>query len=448
MDNTMHSQLLDKRRDAMAIFQAGLQAVAPGAAIKKYCRLEDGVLLVDGCRYDLALFTRVVVVGAGKAGASMARAMEEILGEHLSEGIISVKYAHLERLQKITIHEAGHPVPDENGHLAARAIYDLASSADEKTLVICLISGGGSALLPLPVAGVTLWDKQETTRVLLACGATIHEVNAVRKHLSVIKGGGLARAVYPATLVTLILSDVVGDDLDSIASGPCVPDSTTFVDCRVIFHKYGIEKQIPPRVLAHIASGVAGIAPENPKAGQDIFTKTQNVIIGSNFNALLQAREEAGRLGYNTLLLSSQLEGETRQVAALHMAIAREARLHDHPAAKPACLLSGGETTVTVKGSGKGGRNQEFALAAALAIPGMDAIVVLSAGTDGSDGPTDAAGAFADHLTLQRAARQQLDPQEYLENNDSYNFFDTLGDLYKTGPTHTNVMDMRIILVC
>ena len=444
----MSTQLLDKRRDAVAIFQAGLQAVAPGAAIKKYCRLEEGVLLVDGCRYELALFTRVIVVGAGKAGASMAQAIEEILGEHLSEGIISVKYGQLERLQKITIHEAGHPVPDENGALAARAIYDLVSSADEQTLVICLISGGGSSLLPLPVPGITLWDKQETTRVLLACGATIHEVNAIRKHLSVIKGGGLARAVYPATLVTLILSDVVGDNLDSIASGPCVPDSTTFVDCQVIFKKYGIERQVPTGVLQHVASGVAGTVPETPKAGQDFFAKTRNVIIGSNFNALLKAREKAEQLGYNTLLLSSQLEGETRQVAALHMAIAREIRLHDHPVAKPACLLSGGETTVTVKGSGKGGRNQEFALAAALAIQGMDTIVVLSAGTDGSDGPTDAAGAFADNATLLRAARHQLDSQEYLENNDSYNFFATLGDLYKTGPTQTNVMDVRIILVC
>lgn len=443
----MNRQLSQKRWDAIAIFQAGLQAVAPGAAIKKYCRLDGGTLIVDGNSYDLDLFTRIIVLGAGKAGATMALAIEEILGDRLSEGIITVKYDHLERLQKIRIYEAGHPVPDENGHLAAQAIYQLASSADVKTLVICLISGGGSALLPLPVPGVSLLDKQNTTRALLACGATIHEVNAVRKHLSVIKGGGLARAVYPATLITLILSDVVGDDLDSIASGPCVPDPKTFVDCRAIIQKYAIEKKIPASVLHHIASGVAGRVPETPKAGQDFFTRTRNIIVGNNFNALLKAKEKAIELGYNTLLLSSQMEGENRHVAALHMAIAREIGRHDQPMAKPACLLSGGETTVTIKGSGKGGRNQEFALAAALDMREMENVVILSAGTDGSDGPTDAAGAVADNSSLQRAAKHQLDPLKYLENNDSYNFFDILGDLYKPGPTNTNVMDIRIILI-
>ncbi len=424
-----------------------MQAVAPGAAIKKYCRLDGGILYVDGNSYDLDLFTRIIVLGAGKAGATMALAIEEILGDRLSEGIITVKYDHLERLQKIIIYEAGHPVPDENGHLAAQAIYQLASSADVKTLVICLISGGGSALLPLPVPGVSLLDKQKTTRALLACGATIHEVNAVRKHLSVIKGGGLARAVYPATLITLILSDVVGDDLDSIASGPGVPDRKTFVDCRAIIQKYGIEKKIPASVLHHIESGVAGRVPETPKAGQDFFTRTRNIIVGNNFSALLKAKDKAIELGYNTLLLSSQMEGETRHVAALHMSIAREIGRHDQPMVKPACLLSGGETTVTIKGSGKGGRNQEFALAAALDIRDMENVVILSAGTDGSDGPTDAAGAVADNLSLQRAAKHQLDPLKYLENNDSYNFFDILGDLYKPGPTNTNVMDIRIILI-
>ncbi len=443
----MRKQFLDKRRDAIEIFQAGLGAVAPGEAIKKFCRLKGEIFEVDDHNYDLSFFNKIFILGVGKAAASMARAMEEILGDRISTGTITVKYDHLEDLEKIKIYEAGHPVPDQNGYIGAQAIYQLASSADEKTLVICLISGGGSALMPLPVDGVTLEDKQRTTRVLLACGADIHEINAVRKHLSAVKGGGLARAVYPATLVTLILSDVVGDDLDSIASGPCVPDSKTFSDCKEIFTKYLIEGEIPATVLQHIESGIAGTVPETPKVGQDFFKKTQNVIIARNFDALLKAKEKADELGYTTLLLSSMIEGETRDVAMNHMAICTEIQLHGYPVKKPACLLSGGETTVTIKGTGKGGRNQEFVLAAALRMAGMEDAVVLSAGTDGSDGPTDAAGAIADNTTLERAAGKGIDPQKYLGNNDSYNFFNELNDLYKTGPTNTNVMDLRIVLV-
>jgi len=443
----MKSQFLDKRRDAVKIFQAGLQAVAPGEAIKKFCRLDGELLRVDRRDYDLSLFKSIFVIGVGKAGASMARAMEEILGERISAGIIIVKYGHLEELKIIKIREAGHPVPDQNGFDGAQEIYQLVSSADEETLVICLISGGGSALMPLPVDGVTLEDKQNTTKILLACGADIHEINAVRKHLSVIKGGGLARAVYPATLITLILSDVVGDDLDSIASGPCVPDSRTFQECRGIFTKYSIESEIPFAVLQYIELGIAGIVPETPKIGQDFFRKTQNVIVARNFDALLKAKEKADELGYNTLLLSSMIEGETRDIAVNHMAIGKEIILHGYPVRKPACLLSGGETTVTIKGDGKGGRNQEFVLVAALNMKGMENSVVLSGGTDGSDGPTDAAGAIADGATLERAVLKGLDPHEYLKNNDSYNFFNALDDLYKTGPTNTNVMDLRILIL-
>lgn len=443
----MKEQVIDMRENVIEIFQAGLQAVAPGAAIKRFCQLDDEILQVDGQRYDLRLFKNIYVLGAGKAGASMAQAIEEILGERISTGIITVKYGHLEKLHKIKTHQGGHPVPDENGYRGAQEIFRLASTADKETLVICLISGGGSALMPLPVDGVTLEDKQQTTKVLLSCGATIHEINAVRKHLSLIKGGGLARAVYPATLITLILSDVVGDDLDSIASGPCVCDSKTFADCQAIFNKYAIEDELPASVVQHIELGLAGQVPETAKAGQPIFNATQNVIVAGNFKALLKAKEKADALGYNSLLLSSMIEGETRDVASNHLAIAREIQLHGHPVQKPACLLSGGETTVTMKGTGKGGRNQEFVLAAAFKMTGMENIVVLSAGTDGTDGPTDAAGAIADQSTLERAALKKLDPQKYLDNNDSYHFFDQLNDLYKTGPTNTNVMDLRIILI-
>ncbi len=440
------SHVSKRHKHATEIFLAGLQAVAPGAAIRRFCQLDGNIFTVDNHQYDLDFFQKIIVLGAGKAGASMAEAIENIFTNRISTGIITVKYDHVSELQKVNIQEAGHPVPDKNGLKGAEAIYQLASSADEKTLVLCLISGGGSALMPLPVKGITLEDKQKTTQVLLECGATIHEINTVRKHLSAIKGGGLARAIYPATLISLILSDVVGDDLDSIASGPCVPDPTTFADCKSILSRYSIEKDIPENVVHHIESGINGSVLETAKIGQDIFRKTQNVIIGRNFDALLHSKEKAEELGYNTILLSSMLEGITRDVAANHIAIAREIQLHGYPLEKPACILSGGETTVHIKGTGKGGRNQEFVLAAAIKASDLNNIVVLSAGTDGTDGPTDAAGAFCDETTVDRAHALGLDPQEYLDNNDSYHFFAKLSDLYKTGPTNTNVMDLRIIL--
>lgn len=444
---SMQKKLEDLRDDASAIFQAGLDSVNPAAAVKRFCRLDGEIFSVHGCRYDLTLFSRIIVLGAGKAGASMAGAVEELLGDRITEGLVVVKYGHLENLSTVRIIEASHPVPDDNGLKGARALLQLAESGDEKTLFICLISGGGSALTPLPVAGVSLEDKQETTRALLGCGASIHEVNTIRKHLSRFKGGGLAKAAYPATVATLILSDVVGDDLDVIASGPCVPDPTTYANCLEIIVKYGLDATIPQSVMNHIAAGTRGRVEETPKQGDKIFRKTVNTIIGSNFEALQAAKKKADQLGYNTLLISSMIEGETKDAAAFHMAIAREVEANGHPIPTPACLLSGGETTVTLKGSGKGGRNQEFALAAALASSGMENFVVLSGGTDGTDGPTDAAGAVVDSSTLARAETAGLDPAKYLGDNDSYHFFDKLGDLYKTGPTNTNVMDVRILLV-
>lgn len=441
-----HSSLVT-RSNAIDIFQAGLKAVAPGAAIKKFCQLTGNTLTVAQRKYNLDQFDEIVVIGAGKAGASMAKAIEEILDQRINKGLIVVKYGHVEPLHIIDIIEAGHPVPDENGMNGASQILKLAESAGEKSLVICLISGGGSALLPLPVTGISLADKQETTRTLLACGATIHEINAIRKHLSVIKGGCLARAVYPATLVTLILSDVVGDDLDSIASGPCVPDRSTFKDCLAILTKYAVINQTPINVLAYLRAGLDQRVPETPDHNEIFFSKTQNVIVASNFNALLKAKVKADALGLNTLLLSSMFEGETCDVAGNHIAIAREIQKHGYPLTVPACILSGGETTVKIKGGGKGGRNQEFVLAALTHMAGMRNIIVLSAGTDGNDGPTDAAGAMADETSLQRSQLLGLEPGCYLDDNDAYNFFDKLGDLYKTGPTNTNVMDLRVILV-
>ncbi len=317
--------------------------------------------------------------------------------------------------------------------LAPGASPKLRARAGPDDLVICLISGGASALLPLPAPSITLAQKQKITRSLLACGASIHEINCVRKHISAIKGGQLARLAYPATLLTLILSDVVGDDLDVIGSGPTVPDRSTIADARAILSKYGIPNKL------HME--------ETPKPGDKVFQKTRNAIVGSNALAVDAAATEARRLGFNTLVLSTSLVGEAREVARVHAAIAREIQVAGRPVKVPACMISGGETTVTIRGQGLGGRNQEFALAAAIDIAGIGGTVILSAGTDGTDGPTDAAGAIADGATLARAQALGLDASACLTNNDSYHFFQATGDLIKTGPTGTNVADIQLILV-
>jgi hydroxypyruvate reductase len=435
------------RKDAAAIFHAGLAAVEPAAAVKRYCRREGDRLFVGQASYDLSRVGRIFVIGAGKASAPMATALEGILGSKISGGLVNVKYGHVSPVDRIVLVEAGHPVPDPPGQQGARQILDIARQAGEDDLVFCLFSGGGSALLPLPAAGLTLEDKQQTTQVLLACGATIHEINTLRKHSSQIKGGRLAAMTYPARLVSLILSDVVGDDLDVIASGPTVPDTSTYQDCLRIIEKFDIAAKLPASVLKQFNAGVNGDVPETPKAGDPAFTRTQNQIIGSNIESILAAEKKAQAFGYHTVVLSSMIEGDTTQVARVHAAIAREVLKSARPTETPACILSGGETTVKLTGKGLGGRNQEFALVMAGEIAGLNKIVVLSGGTDGNDGPTDAAGALADSGTLDRARGMRLDPRAFLADNDSYHFFKPLGDLLLTGPTNTNVMDLRIMLV-
>ena len=435
------------REDAVKIFYKALQAVQPGDAIRRHLRYDGKNLFIGDRVYHLPRFKHLFVVGAGKAAASMAAAIEDIIGHYITEGIVIVKYGHVVDLNRIKVIEAGHPMPDEKGRYGASAILNLIKKAKKDDLVICLISGGGSALMPLPYEGLTLKDKQNANKVLLSCGASIHEINTIRKHTSKIKGGQLARAAYPATLVTLILSDVVGDDLDVIASGPTVPDLSVFDDCLSILQRYNILSAIPEKILNHIKLGIAGVIPETPKSTDPAFNTTHNLIIGSNIDALYAAKEKAERLGYHALLLSSMIEGETRYIAQVHGAIAREIIKSGNPISRPACILSGGETTVSISGKGLGGRNQEFALAAAIDIAGNKNILILSGGTDGTDGPTDAAGAFSDTDTLKRAEKMKLDPYHFLLNNDSYHFFQKLGDLFVTGPTQTNVMDLRIILV-
>ena len=424
------------RGQALRIFQAALKAAAPDQAVLRHLRLDKNTLVAAGERYRLSSFQNIYVIGAGKASAQMARAVERLLGARITGGLINVKDGHGGKLQRVQINECGHPIPDQRGVAGARRIAQIAAQAGPDDLIVGLISGGASALLPLPAPPITLAEKQKTTRLLLHCGASIHEINCVRKHISRIKGGQLARLAYPATLLTLILSDVMGDDLDVIGSGPTVPDRSTFADARAILEKYRIPDLLP---LA---------AEETPKPGDKIFDKTRNVIVGSNALAVDAAAEEARRLGFHTLVLSTFVEGEAREVARVHAAIAKEIHASGRPVPRPACVISGGETTVTVRGKGLGGRNQEFALAAAIDIAGCgDNMLILSGGTDGSDGPTDAAGAIANSTTLERAQALGLDAAAFLRNNDSYRFFEATGDLIKTGPTGTNVADIQLILL-
>ena len=435
------------RKDALAIFQAGVKAVDPVQAIKKHLKLEENRLTVGEKTYNLSGFDRISVIGAGKASAAMARAMEETLDERLNSGLVITKHNHALPLDKVQVIEAGHPVPDEAGFRGARQIVRFLEQVDEKDLVFYLISGGGSALLPYPHEGLTLEDKQDVTKILLEVGANIHEINTLRKHLSRVKGGRLAKVAYPATLISLILSDVIGDDLDSIASGPTVPDHSTFADCMDILDKYQITDRLPSVVVDILKKGTHGQIEDTPKAGDPAFERTQNLIIGSNILAVKAAEKKAGELGYNPLIFSTFIEGETRDVARVHAAIAKEILSSGNPIKRPACVISGGETTVIIHGKGKGGRNQEFSLAAAMDIHGLGNVVVLSGGTDGTDGPTDTAGAIADGTTISRARKLGLNPDHYLHENDSYHFFEALNDLIITGPTYTNVMDLRVVLV-
>lgn len=445
------------------MFDAAVQRVDPYSMIARRMTLAGDILRIETEgnteEFSLATIDRVYAIGAGKATAPMAKAAEEILGDRLTGGIISVKKGHGLPLERIEIIEAGHPVPDDNSVKAARAIADLARGADEKTLFINLISGGGSALLSYPlelcpeegVLSITLEEKQKTTELLLACGATIREINCIRKHLSGIKGGGLARLMYPAGSVNLILSDVVGDRLDTIASGPTTADDTTFSDAMDIVRKYDLKTMLPGKVFEVLKAGEAGEIGINEASDELVFSKVHNILLGNNLSALLAAEEAAESFGYSTLVLSSQVTGEAREIAKFYAALAREIRTGDRPVKRPACILAGGETTVTIRGTGTGGRNQELALSFLSELqeyPGeADGVFFLSAATDGNDGPTDAAGAFASRDVLEAGLKAGVGINEYLANNDSYAYFDKAGYLFKPGPTKTNVCDLQLLVV-
>jgi len=436
-----------RRKQIVTVLQAALEAVDPAAAVRRYLRREGDILWVGEVPYPLGPLTRVYVVGAGKAGAPMAQAVEEVLGERITAGLVNVKYGHTLPTRVVKLVEAGHPIPDEAGVEGARRIAALLQDLTPDDLVLCLISGGGSALLTWPAEGLTLDDMRSLTDSLLRRGATINELNTVRKHLERLKGGGLARSVYPARLVSLILSDVVGNPLDVIASGPTVPDTSTFAQAYRVLERHGLLAEAPTAVVRHLQRGIQGAIAETPKPGDPVFQRTHNVIIASNDHAARAAQRAAEELGFHTLVLSTYMEGEAREVAKVLAAIAKEVLASGRPLARPACIIAGGETTVTVKGEGKGGRNQELALMAAICLEGHEDAAIVCLATDGTDGPTDASGALADGSTVRRAAQLGLDPWEHLARNDSYPFFAALGDLLLTGPTHTNVNDLAFIFV-
>ncbi|MBW1999422.1 MAG: glycerate kinase [Deltaproteobacteria bacterium] len=440
------------RKQVRELFRAAVESVDPYRAVGEFMALEGEKIILgqakeQGVELDLGQFERILVVGGGKATAPMAKAVEDLLGERIHKGLINVKYGFTEELKYVRITEAGHPLPDQNGVEGTRRILELLREAGEKDLVFSLISGGGSALLPQPADEITLEEKQSVTKSLLECGATIDEINTIRKHISSSKGGQMARAAYPATSINLMLSDVVGDKMDVIASGPFVFDSTSFQDALAIIERYHLG-HIPGSIMSHLERGARGEVEETPKEGDPIFEKVHNYIIGSNMQALEAAEASAKTMGYKTLILSSMVEGETRDVAKVHTAIAKEIIRTGRPISPPACIISGGETTVTIRGDGLGGRNQEFCLAAAIDLPGVPPrVVILSGGTDGNDGPTPAAGAVVDPFTVNRGEEQGIVAREYLMNNDSYHYFEKTGELLVTGPTNTNVMDVRILLI-
>lgn len=438
----------DKERQLLHIVDAAIGAVSPDPAMRAAMTLDGDRLTVDGQAYDLSRYDRVLAIGAGKASAAMARTLEDILGGRLAGGVVATKYDHGLPLDRIEVVEAAHPVPDLAGTRASARLLELAADTTERDLVLVLLSGGASAIVPAPRPSITLEDKQEATRRLLECGATINEINAIRKHLSAFKGGHLAKALEPATVVTLIISDVVGDSLDVIGSGPTAPDESTFLDCQAILDKYSLCSEVPAAVARLIADGCAGREAETCKAGDSCFDRVRNVIIAGNGNALDGAARAAGELGYEPLIVDRAMQGEAREVA--RQLVSRGVNLC-REGSGPVCLLAGGETTVTIRGTGTGGRNQELALAAAVELAGQDGYAarmsVLSLGTDGSDGPTDAAGALVFPDTVPKTEMERASARAFLDNNDAYTYFTEIGTILKTGPTRTNVMDVVALLI-
>jgi glycerate 2-kinase len=435
------------RRAAAEILARAVDAVDSYAATASALERTGGGVRAGERTYPLAGNAKVIIVGAGKAAASMARAAEDTLGDLISAGLVTTaKGAAARRPSRITVREASHPVPDAAGEAAAREMLGLVQGLRTDDLVLCLLSGGGSALLPLPREGLTLDDMAKTTTLLLHSGATIVEFNTVRRHLSAIAGGQLARAAAPARVATLAISDVVGSPPDAIASGPTVADPSTFADALAVLDRYGIRDRVPAAARRMLERGRDGAIPDTPKPDDPVVRNAALTIVADNLTAARAASAAARAAGFHTLLLSTYLEGEARQAGGVLAGIARQIAATGDPVARPACVVCGGETTVTVTGKGRGGRNQELALAAAPFLDGLSQTLVVGFATDGRDGPTDAAGGGVDGTTVARARSRGFDPARALRDNDAYPLLEAAGDLIRTGPTGTNVADLALVL--
>lgn len=437
------------RGAVISSIEAGITAVDPRTVLERSLVLDGDILKIKDQSFDISRFNDIFILGAGKASGALAESVEHILSERIRGGTVNILEGTRSsyRVEKVDLVEASHPIPGEAGVEGAEKIMETARQAGEKDLIIFVLSGGGSALLPLPAVGVSLGEIKELTGSLLKSGATINEINTIRKHLSSIKGGQLARAAYPATVIGLTISDVVGDPLDIIASGPAVPDPTTFHDAKNILLKYGLWEGIPSSIGGYMKKGLDRSVEDTPKPGDRIFQRVSTFVVGNN-RVALQAIEKKGRsLGFNTMILSTYLEGEARHIGTVLASVAREMFYFNQPVEKPAFIIAGGETTVTVVGSGSGGRNQELVLSSAFRIQGLDGVVIASVGTDGIDGYSKAAGGIVDSNTINRALQNGLDPRVLLANNDSGGFFKGISDSILTGPTGTNVNDVMVVAI-
>lgn len=448
LDNAASRTIRGLRRDSMDILKTAVEAVHPTDAVRKHLNVIGNRIKYDDLELDLDRFTDIYVIGGGKACGAMAMAVEALLGDRISGGVVNVLRGTegCYKLEKIMLNGASHPIPDEGGLEGVRRMLSILDKVGEDDLIIVLVSGGGSAMMTYPAEGIGLGEVRRVTDLLLRGGATINELNSVRKHISAVKGGQIAKRAYPATMLSLVLSDVVGDPLDTIASGPTAPDPTSYYDAINVIKRYEIWNETPESILRRLEGGLKGEVEETPKTGDKVLERVHNVVVGSNLTAAKAAIERASALGYSTMLLSTRIEGEASQVGRVIAGIAQEIAATGNPLHRPAAVVIGGETTVKVRGSGLGGRNQELALGAATKIEGLETLIAALA-TDGIDGPTEAAGAVVDGSTMSRARAMGLEAIRFLDENDSYGFFKTMGDAFLTGPTGTNVNDLTLILV-